>query len=107
MLAPALAYNQYFHRAGTFVGRTSSEPVTCFESELPRGVTSAISFDVQRSVPEVAHSGEDHRESVRVGGGDDLGVTHRAARLRDRGGARLGRERRSVGERKQRLGDQH
>ena len=56
---------------------------------------------------EVTHAGEDHREAVLVRRRDDLVVAHRAARLRDRRRARLGRQRGAVGERKQRLGHQH
>jgi hypothetical protein len=44
---------------------------------------------------------------VRVGRGDDLGITHRTARLRDRGSASLGGKRRTVGEGKQRFGHQY
>ena len=36
------------------------------------------------SVPEVPHAGEDHRDAVRVGGGDHLVVARAAARLDDR-----------------------
>src|SRR4029077_8522686 len=37
-----------------------------------------------RSVPEVAHAGEHHRDAVRVGGADDLVVARAAAGLDDR-----------------------
>src|SRR5689334_6635523 len=36
---------------------------------------------IPRSVPEVAHAGENHREAGLIGGGDDLVVAHRAAGL--------------------------
>ena len=48
-----------------------------------------------RSMPEVAHAGEDHRQAVLVGGRDHLLVAHRAARLDDRDGAGRARSRRS------------
>ena len=40
---------------------------------------------------EVAHTGEDHGDPGLVGGGDHLGVAHRAARLDHRADAGLGR----------------
>ena len=58
-------------------------------------------------MPEVAHPRKDHREPVRVGRRDHLVVAHRAARLRDRGRAGLGGQRRAVGKGKQRFGHQH
>ena len=47
---------------------------------------------------EVAHSGEQHREPGFVGGGDDLLVADRAARLDHGGRARFGRGEQAVGE---------
>ena len=47
---------------------------------------------------EVTRAGEDHCEVVRVGGGDDLVVAHRAAGLDDRGGAGFDRGEQAVGE---------
>ena len=55
-------------------------------------------------VPEVAHAGEQHREAVLVGRGDDLLVAHRAARLDDRDRARLGEHVDAVAEREERVG---
>src|SRR6266849_495242 len=59
------------------------------------------------SVAEVADAGEDHREAVLVGGGDNLLVASRTARLRDCGRSRFGGERRAVGERKEGFGGEH
>src|SRR3984893_10026155 len=59
------------------------------------------------SVAAVADAGEDHREAVLVGGGDNLLIAGRAARLRDCGRSRFCRERRAVGERKERFGGEH
>ena len=54
-------------------------------------------------MPEVPPSREHHRHAVLVGGGDDLGVPHRTARLDD-GGRSGGRDRvESVAERKERV----
>src|SRR6266849_3179422 len=59
------------------------------------------------SVAEVADAGEDHREAVLVGGGDNLLVAGRAARLRNSCRACFGREHRAVGERKEGFGGEH
>ena len=48
---------------------------------------------VAPGVAEAANAGEHHREAEAVGGGDDVGVIHRAAGLDQRGDAV-----RSVGE---------
>src|SRR5712692_953689 len=55
----------------------------------------------------MADAGEDHREAVLVGGGDNLLVAGRAARLRKSWRACFGRERRAVGERKVGFGGEH
>ena len=55
-------------------------------------------------VLEVAAVREHHADAGRVGGFDDLVVAHRAARLDDRGDARVDRELRAVGEREERVG---
>src|SRR5713101_3223477 len=41
------------------------------------------------SVQEVAHAGEDHGQAEPVGGGDNIGIAHRAAWLDHRRGARF------------------
>ena len=46
----------------------------------------------------MAHAGEHHGDAVLVGGGDDLVVAHRAARLDDGGGAGLDGREQAVGE---------
>ena len=54
-------------------------------------------------MPEVADSGEYHRDSGAVGGCDHLGVAARAAGLDRRGGAGLDRRFEPVGERVERV----
>ena len=46
---------------------------------------------------EVAEAGKDHRHIALVGGGDDFGVAHGAARLNGAGRARVGRGDQSIG----------
>src|SRR6266478_4982333 len=55
-------------------------------------------FRATALMPKMPHPGEDHRHAVRIGGGDDLVVAFRAARLDHRGGARLGAGEETVGE---------
>jgi len=49
-------------------------------------------------MPEVADAGEHHGKAGVVGGGDNLVVADRPARLDDRGGAGLGGGQQPVGE---------
>src|ERR1051325_1821999 len=56
------------------------------------------------SVPELPHAGEHHRDSALIGGGDYLGVLHRAPRLDDGAHPRARRFFYPVGERKERVG---
>ena len=49
-------------------------------------------------MPEMPHAGERHGDPGRVGGGDDVGVAHRAAGLDHRCRARLDRRDEPVGE---------
>src|SRR6185437_5685470 len=49
-------------------------------------------------VAEVTHSGEHHRDAVLVGGGDDLGVALRSARLNDRFDSQFGDRIESIAE---------
>src|SRR5258708_26966781 len=58
-------------------------------------------------MPEVAHAGEEHRETELVGGLDHFVVAQRAARLRDRSRACFCREHWAVGKWKQRLRHEH
>ena len=58
----------------------------------------------RRSVPEVAHAGEHHRDAVLVGGGDHLVVAHGAARLDHGDGAVVGDDVEAVAEREERVG---
>src|SRR3546814_7390080 len=55
------------------------------------------------SVPEMPHPGEDHRQPGLVGGGDHFVVADRAARLDDRGGARLDGGKQPSGKREERV----
>jgi hypothetical protein len=55
-------------------------------------------FAEKCSVAEVAHPGEDHRQPRFVGGGDDVVVADRPARLDDGGRAGLGCGEQAVGE---------
>ena len=56
---------------------------------------------------EVAEAGEDHGDALLVGGGDDFGVAHRAARLDDGGGAGLGQHVEAVTEREEGIRGHH
>ena len=47
-------------------------------------------LDHQRLMPKVSHAGENHRDAMLVGGGDDFVVFDRAAGLDDRFGAGIG-----------------
>ena len=53
---------------------------------------------------EVADAGKDHGQAEAVGGGDDVGIADRAARLNHSGGAGFGGFFDAVGEGKERVG---
>src|SRR5579883_1678954 len=55
----------------------------------------------------MAHAGEDHSEAEPVGGGDYVGIAHRAAGLNEGGGAGLGGLLDAVRKRKERVGGDH
>jgi hypothetical protein len=55
-------------------------------------------------VPEVPHSGEEHRQAKPVGGSNDFRIALRAARLDDGGSSRLGDLFHAVGEGKKGIG---
>src|SRR5687768_4149775 len=74
--------NDLLCSSATFIARSLSIQ----GGQTGRGKTGSCQ---SRLVAEVAHSGEDHRQAGLVGGGDHLLVADRAARLDDRGGARL------------------
>ena len=74
---------------------------------LPAAVRRSRAAARPRSVPEMAHAGEHHREARLVGGRDHFVVAHRAAGLDDRVGAglappRAGRRRRERRRRRRR-----
>src|SRR6185437_8290194 len=75
-------------RATSPMPRSTSPPTRASSSPASRSKsTAAAASDPRRSVPEVAHAGEDHGDAGLVGGGDHFIVAQRAARLNDRGGA--------------------
>src|SRR5690606_4359340 len=78
------------------------KPVTRRPGSMPRMRTTPA--DRVRSMPEMAHAGEHHRDAALVGGGDDLVVAHRAARLDDGRRADVGDDVEAVAERKERVG---
>src|SRR5579885_1836155 len=55
----------------------------------------------------MAHAGEDHSEAEPVGGGEYVGIAHRAAGLNEGGGAGLGGLLDAVRKRKERVGGDH
>src|SRR5688572_3546151 len=58
-------------------------------------------------VAEMTDPGEDHRDTVFIGGGDHLVVAHRTAGLDDRLDARFGRGVDAVAEREEGIGSHH
>jgi hypothetical protein len=82
-------------------GHNTPWPLNCSRLFMQSAVNSRL-FD-QISVAEVAPPGEHHRDTVVVGGGDDLFVPDRPARLDDRRGAGSNCGIEPVSERKERI----
>src|SRR5213080_4014689 len=78
--------------ARNFSEKSHSTPLPSEGERVPGGVCAAIgesdlwpSIECAKSMPEMAHTREDHRYLALVRGGDDFGVTDRTTRLNRRG----------------------
>src|SRR5262245_40014423 len=99
---------------GLLIVRTATSPsvVRVTRSDMSRMLPSCAPASAnweraRRSVAEVPHAGEHHRQAVLVARLDRLRVAHRAAGLHDRRDAGRGRGVHVVAEREKRVGRHH